>query len=92
MKRHNNRSYRCMATKKNGERCGYRIRKKIGEPDSDYCRLHTNFERLKEGSEVIFEQPSPTPGCAECDNDEGIACALCHSIWLNKVSPLEEEE
>lgn len=47
MKRHNNKSYRCIATKKNGEQCSYRVRKKIGEPASDYCRFHLNFERLR---------------------------------------------
>jgi len=51
MKRHNNRSYRCMATKKNGERCEYRIRKKIGEPVSNYCRFHMSFERRRREEE-----------------------------------------
>jgi hypothetical protein len=39
-----------------------------------------------------FEQPPLTPGCLECDNDDGVACARCHAKWLNRTSPLEEEE
>jgi len=46
--RHNNRSYQCEAYLRNGKRCTNRIKRKIGEAETDFCRVHTHYDKMGE--------------------------------------------